>query len=70
MSETSSPGRIPSHRLYQVSGDGENANWTQIGAAWPHKDDKGFNLAVDAVPLSGRIVMRELTERDEAEGGQ
>lgn len=65
--DTGSSGRKPSHRLYQVIGEGENANWTEIGAAWPNKDSKGFNLTCNAVPLSGRIVMRELTEREPAE---
>ncbi len=63
-------GRKPTHRLYRVLGDGQDANWTPIGAAWPNKDGKGFNLTCDAVPLTGRLVLRFISEREEGEGGQ
>jgi len=62
--------RKPTHRLYRVLGDGDAAIWTPIGAAWPNKDGHGFNLSCDAVPLTGRIVMRMITERLEPGGGQ
>ena len=45
--------RKPTHRLYRVLGDGSDANWTPIGAAWPHKDGLGFSIVCDAVPLQG-----------------
>lgn len=64
------PGRKPTHRLYRVVGDGKAAIWTPIGAAWPNKDGLGFNLQCDAVPLQGRLVLRTITERSEAESGQ
>ena len=60
--------RKPSHRLYRVLGDGDAANWTPIGAAWPHRDGKGFSIQCDAVPLQGRICLRFIEER--ASGGQ
>ena len=65
-------GRKPTHRLYRVVGEGQAAIWTPIGAAWPNKDGKGFNVTCDLVPLQGRIVMRMITAREEAEaaGGQ
>jgi hypothetical protein len=62
-------GRKPTHRLYRVLGDGESAVWTPIGAAWPNKDGKGFNLSCDAVPLQGRMVLRIIEIREEANGG-
>lgn len=62
--------RKPSHRLFRVVGDGDAANWTPIGAAWPHKDGLGFSISCDAVPLQGRIVLRFITDRPQAEGGQ
>ena len=68
MSTSSTAGRRPSHRLYMVTGEGDAANWTQLGAAWPNKDGKGFNLLFEAMPLSGRLVMREVPEKDETEG--
>ena len=56
----------PTHRIYRVIGEGKKANWTAIGAAWPNKDGQGFSIACDAVPLSGRIIMRAITERASA----
>ncbi|MEA3015194.1 MAG: hypothetical protein QOD42_3739 [Sphingomonadales bacterium] len=61
------PKARPTHRLYQVTGDGKSAFWREIGAAWPNKDGAGFSLSYSAIPLSGRIVMRAITERP-AEG--
>ncbi len=63
-------GRKPTHRLYRVLGDGQDASWTPIGAAWPNKDGKGFNVTCDAVPLTGRLVLRLIGEREQLEGGQ
>lgn len=61
--------RMPTHRLYRVLGDGRDAIWTPIGAAWPNRDGLGFNLSCDAVPLTGRIVMRTIQERAANEEG-
>lgn len=58
--------RLPTHRLYVVRGDDDTARWTEIGAAWANRDGQGFSLNLDAVPLCGRIVMREITEREDA----
>jgi hypothetical protein len=65
-------GRRPTHRLYRVVGEGRSAIWTPIGAAWPNKDGMGFSVNCDLVPLNGRIVMRLITPREDAEavGGQ
>ena len=54
-------GNRPSHRAYTVRdrGDNEDPFWTRIGAVFPHKDGKGFNLVLDALPVDGRVVVRE-----------
>jgi hypothetical protein len=57
--------RRPTHRLYRVNGEGAAAIWTPMGAAWPNKDGKGFNLNCDALPLTGRIVVRLIEPRAE-----
>jgi hypothetical protein len=62
------PKPKPTHRLYQVTGDGPSAFWREIGAAWPNKDGAGFSLSTSSIPLSGRIVMRAITERAQTEG--
>jgi hypothetical protein len=66
-SQTSFLTRKPTHRLYRVSGEGNDAIWTPIGAAWPNKDGLGFSISYEAIPLSGRMVLREITERPDAE---
>lgn len=57
----------PAFRLYRVDGNGPDARWTKIGAAWPKRDGKGFNILCDAVPLQGRIVMRAYTPKPKTE---
>ena len=59
----------PEYRLYQVKGEGENSFWQPIGVAWAHTDGRGVSISLDAVPLNGRITMREIAEREDA-GGQ
>jgi hypothetical protein len=52
--------RRPTHRVYAVTKNGEKSYWTEIGAAWAHRDDKGFNVKLDYLPLNGaEIVIRE-----------
>jgi hypothetical protein len=33
--------------------------------AFPHGDGKGFNVMLQALPLTGKIVIREITAEDE-----
>ena len=59
-------GQSPAYIAYQVRDrDGQNGFWTRIGAAFAHKDGKGFNIQVDAVPLDGRITLRVPSEKKE-----
>ena len=46
----------------------ENAKdyWLNIGVAFPHKDGKGWNLQLQALPLDNKLVIREAD--DEAPG--
>jgi hypothetical protein len=66
MSEKSNETNRPTHAIWQVNGEGDKARWTRVGAAWLHKDGKGTNLKFDAFPMSGRVVIREVTEQDNA----
>jgi hypothetical protein len=65
MSNEQTAKALPTHRVYSVSKNGdEKAAWTEIGAAWPHKDGKGFNLTFNARPLEGaQVVLRVATAR-------
>jgi hypothetical protein len=52
-------GKAPTHTAYQVrEGKNDKNFWTRIGAAWQHKDGKGFSLQLDCVPLDGRVQVR------------
>ncbi len=55
-------GNQPSHLVYHVEerAEGEQDIWTRIGAMWPHKDSKGFNLQLQFLPVnsSGRLTIR------------
>ena len=59
------PNNKPTFALYSVTGDGDAARWSRIGAAWNHKDGDGFSIKLESVPLNGRVVMR----REGAEKG-
>ena len=58
----------PTHRVYTViKREGQDDYWLNIGLAFPHKDGNGFNIVLQALPLDGKIVCREITERGEGE---
>ena len=53
----------PTHRAYIVRNypekDGAGrCQWTDVGGVWPHKDGKGFDVALIALPVDGRLVIR------------
>jgi hypothetical protein len=58
----------PTHRAYSViKREDQDDYWLNIGLVFPHKDGSGFNLILQAFPLDGKIVAREITEEDTAE---
>lgn len=48
----------PTHIAYVTRQSGEKSFWSSCGAAWAHKDGKGFRIKLDAVPVSGVIELR------------
>jgi hypothetical protein len=48
----------PAYDAFLIEGDGKEAFWTKIGAAWPHEDGKGFNVQLASIPLTGRVALR------------
>jgi hypothetical protein len=53
----------PTHRAHIVKNyldenRVEKGRWTAIGSVWTHKDGKGFDVVLEALPLDGRIVIR------------
>jgi hypothetical protein len=65
-SDTTASANRPAFRLYSVTGEGDAARWTDIGVAWATRDGKGFTLNLNALPLNGRVVMRENTKKEAA----
>jgi len=62
MAEREQP-RQPTHRAYSViRREGQDDYWLNIGLVFPHKDNGGFNLILQAFPLDGKIVVREITD--------
>ena len=52
-------------RDYKTSDGKDKGRWLEIGAAWVHKDGKGFDLLLDAVPVGGRLVIRTIEDKAE-----
>lgn len=57
-------GNKPTHTAYTVRDftkkeTGEvDSSWSRIGVAWLHKDGKGFDVSLEALPVNGRVVLR------------
>ena len=69
MKKETNEKKAPTHGVYVVQGDGDNARWIKIGAAWLHADTKGANLILDALPLTNKVVVREFLEKDAEDKG-
>ena len=48
----------PEYLAWHVTEKGDKSFWTKVGAAWPHKDGKGYTLQLETCPINGRIVLR------------
>jgi len=54
----------PSFEAFQVKdGKSGEAYFTRVGAAFAHKDGEGHTVALDAMPMDGRVVLRSPKER-------
>ena len=60
------PANSPAFVLWSVEGEGKQARWTRVGAAWANSDGKGFNIRCHAIPLAGRLVMRAYVPKQDA----
>lgn len=63
MSKKSTPAasatRFDAFTVREYQQDGETKNeWNKIGVAFPHKDGKGFNVILQAVPVDGEVYLR------------
>ena len=56
----------PTHKAFTViKREGKEDYWLDIGVAFPHKDGRGFTVKLQAIPLDGKIVCREIAEGEE-----
>jgi hypothetical protein len=58
----------PTHNAYVVpnpkEGSDKKAVWHQVGAVWPHKNGKGFDVVItEGISVTGRIVCTERKEQ-------
>ncbi|HEX8167169.1 MAG TPA: hypothetical protein VF601_15475 [Beijerinckiaceae bacterium] len=61
------PNEQPGYRVYTViERENEEPFWLNLGLAFPHKDGHGFNVLLNALPLDGKLVIRQ---QDETQGG-
>ena len=64
MAEKSEP-KQPTHRAYSViKREGQDDFWLNLGLAFAHKDGKGFNIMLQALPLNAKLVLREPSEEE------
>ena len=52
-------------REFEKDGQKESC-WTKVGVVFAHGDGRGFDIMLEAMPLSGRITVREPVEKDES----
>ena len=51
MADNREQPKQPTHRVYSViRREGQDDFWLNLGLAFPHKDGKGFNLMLQALP--------------------
>lgn len=57
--------RDPQMIAYSVRDRGadKDAAWNRVGAAWPHRDGAGYDVKLDAMPVDGRISLREAKQQ-------
>jgi hypothetical protein len=71
MTNNTKTGQKPTHEVFAVKNgaEGEKAFWTKIGAAWPHKDGKGFSLKLAVYPADGQTIQLRVIKAKGEKGG-
>jgi len=49
----------PTHIVYSVTGEGDNAYWDKIGAAWEHQDREGMTQVLRILGHETKLVVRK-----------
>ncbi len=50
--------KAPDYLAWHVVQKGDKSFWNKVGAAWSHKDAKGYTLQLETIPINGRIGLR------------
>ncbi|MDE4063150.1 hypothetical protein [Phaeobacter gallaeciensis] len=58
----------PEFLAWHVTDKGEKSFWNKVGAAWRHRDGKGYTLQLEVVPINGRIVLRQPLDEPNGDG--
>ena len=56
--QNTQPQNAPDYLAWHVTQKGEKSYWNKVGAAWTHKDGRGYTLQLETCPINGRIVLR------------
>lgn len=56
--ERTREAQTPEYLAWHVTRNGEKSFWNKVGAAWMHRDAKGYTLQLESLPIGGRIVLR------------
>lgn len=59
-----SKNNAPDYHVYQIIGEGEDAYWNRIGAAWKIKGD-AINVQLNSLPLDGKVQLRVPKPKDD-----
>ncbi len=71
MSSNTKTGQKPTYEVFIVQDGAEGkAVWTKIGAAWPHKDGKGFSLKGFTLKEGLKVHLRAVEAKAGKGGGQ
>lgn len=58
--DTRNEKRGPDMVAYSVQSYGKDQSaWNRIGAAFSHRDGEGYDVILHAMPLDGRVTLRE-----------
>lgn len=59
--------RTDTKAVFAITERGERSYWTRVGAAFTNKDGS-VTVQLDALPVSGRLQIRDEESRGEREG--
>ena len=51
--------------VYNIVKNGEYTNWNRVGVAFVNKDGS-YNVVLDAVPIDGKLHIRDFKEKSTA----